>query len=126
MSQGKAWKKDEVLEILEPYFKLGCNVTKACAYAGIPKSTVQTWLDNDEELRLKVTAWQNEASVQARKTWIRGLKKNSSDAQNWLTKKEKDEFAERKEVTGADGEKLIDPDVKKKSDNAVKSFLGLS
>ena len=110
MSQGKAWDKDEVILLLEPYFKLGLNVTKACDYAGIPRTTVQTWIEGDEELRLKVTAWQNEVSTTARKNWAEKIKTGNFEASTeWLKRKEKDEFSDRQEVTGADGKDLPTP-----------------
>ncbi len=104
MAQGKEWNKDEVIEILRPYFQLGCNVTKACAYAGISRTTVQTWIEDDETLRLKVQGWQSEMSTQARKNWKKRLDEGDFQAANeWLTKKEKDEFSTRTENTGAEG-----------------------
>lgn len=107
MAQGKEWNRDEVIAILEPYFKLGCNVAKACSYAGIPRTTVQTWIENDELLRLKVEGWQNEMSVQARKNWRAKLEAGDYlAADNWLSKKEKDEFSGRTELTGENGSKL--------------------
>lgn len=108
MSQGKSWKQDEVIKILEPYFKLGCNVAKACSYAGIPRTTVQTWIENDEELRLKVTSWQNAMSVKARKLWDKAMDEGQVNAgTEWLKRKEKDEFSERTEQTGADGQPIV-------------------
>jgi len=108
MSQGKAWNKDEVIRTLEPFFKLGCNVKKACSYAGIPYTTVMTWIDAEEELRIKVEAWQNEPNNLARKNWIDKMKTGDYNAsQEWLTKKEKDEFSERKELGGIEGKDLL-------------------
>jgi hypothetical protein len=107
MSQGLARNKEKVIEALEPFFKLGCSILKACNYCGVPQSTVQTWIDNDPDLRVKVVAWQHEMSAQARRNWKEKLKEgdfNASEA--WLRKKEKDEFSDRQEVTGKDGEKL--------------------
>lgn len=111
MAQGKEWNKDEVIQILEPIFKMGCNVTKACAYAGIPRTTVQTWIENDEELRLKVTLWQNEPNLLARSQWIAKMASGDGydSAKEWLRRKEKDEFSERTELTGADGENFPTP-----------------
>jgi len=107
MSQGKEWNQDEVIKILEPYFKLGCNVAKACNYAGIPRTTVQTWIENSEELRLKVTSWQNEMSVKARKLWNKAMDDGQVNAgTEWLKRKEKDEFSERMEQTGGDGDPI--------------------
>ncbi len=108
MAQGKEWNKDEVIEILRPYFQLGCNVTKACAYAGVSRTTVQTWIEDDEILRLKVQGWQNEMSTQARRNWKNKLDAGDFTAANeWLSKKEKDEFSNRTELTGEDGDPLI-------------------
>lgn len=99
MSQGKAWNKEEVIEILKPYFQLGCSVNKACKHAGIAQSTVQTWIDNDEELRLKIDAWQGEVSVAARKALRTAIESNNvAPAIEWLKRKEKDEFSDRTET----------------------------
>ena len=110
MAQGIEWNRDEGIKALEPYFKLGCNVKRACSYAGIPRTTVQTWIEADEMLRLKVTSWQNEMSVQARKNWRKKLESEDYLASaEWLKKKEKDEFSDRTELTGADGKDLPIP-----------------
>lgn len=108
MAQGKEWNRDEVIEILKPFFKLGCNVTKACNYAGVPRTTVQTWIEDDEELRLKVTGWQNEMSNLARKNMKKALEDGDKQTSlEWLKRKEKDEFSERTEQTGADGQPIV-------------------
>lgn len=107
MAQGKAWDKNEVIEILKPYFKMGCNVTKACRYAGIAQSTVQTWVEDDEELRLKISAWQNEPNALARANWLAKMAEGDyNSSRDWISKREKDEFADRVENTGADGQPL--------------------
>lgn len=104
MSQGKAWNKDEVIKLLKPHFKVGCSIAKACDYAGVPRTTVQTWVEADETLRLKITAWQNETSNLARINWRKAIEKGEVNRSiDWLSKKEKDEFSDRQEQTGADG-----------------------
>lgn len=118
MAQGKAWDKKKVIEVLEPIFKLGYSVTKACNTAGFPQSTIQTWIDKDEELRLKITSWQNEPNLLARKNWIQaiedGIDKKKNDtytpAKEWLERKEKDEFSTRTDIT-SDGDKIQGIDV---------------
>lgn len=108
MSQGKSWNKDEVIEILEPYFKLGCNVTKACSYAGIPRTTVQTWIEGDETLRLKVESWQNEINMSARRALKKSIEEGvPATSLEWLKRKEKDEWSDRSELTGGDGKDLM-------------------
>ncbi len=106
--QGKAWSQKKVLRTLEPYFRLGCNLKKACDYAGIPYTTVHTWISADEELRIKVNSWQNEVNEEARKVWANKIKSGDFLAsKEWLERKEKDEFSVRTELTGADGKDLI-------------------
>lgn len=108
MSQGKAFDKEKVLETLRPYFQLGCSVPKACAYAGIRYETVWKWLKDDEELRIQITAWQNEINEAARKVFRDKINKGDYQAaKDWISKKEKDEFSDRQEVTGKDGEPVV-------------------
>jgi len=110
MAQGKEWNKEDVIEVMKPFFKMGCSVTKACSYAGMPQSTVATWIKADEVLRLKIGIWQNEPSVMARSNWLAKLAEGDYEsAKEWLRRKEKDEFSERQEVTGADGKDLPVP-----------------
>jgi transposase len=115
MAQGKSWNKEKIIELLKEYLKLGYSVNKACEISGIAQSTVQTWIDKDEELRLKINSWQNEPSVLARRNWIEALKYGKpskfgddkyTPAKDWLERKEKNEFSLRQEVTGKDGEKI--------------------
>lgn len=125
MSQGRAWNKDEVLKVLEPFFKLGCNVAKACEYAGISRTTVQTWIEQDEELRLKVEAWQKELSARARENWAKKLEEGDYNAsRDWLERKDKDEFSQRTELTGSEGKDLFLPseEEKKLANEALKSL----
>ena len=104
MAQGSARNKEKTIELLSVYFKMGCSVTKACKYGGIPQSTVQTWIDADEELRLQITIWQNEPNTLARANWIAKMAEGDyNSSKEWLSKKEKDEFSDRTEHTGADG-----------------------
>lgn len=115
MAQGKAWNKEKVIEQLKEFLQLGYSVNKACNLSGIAQSTVQTWIDNDEALRLKITSWQNEPNVLARRNWIEALKKGNptkygedkyTPSKDWLERKEKDEFSLRQEHTGAEGQDL--------------------
>ena len=104
MAQGSARNKEKTIELLSTHFKMGCSVTKACKYGGIPQSTVQTWIDADEELRLQITIWQNEPNTLARANWIAKMAEGDyNSSKEWLSKKEKDEFSDRTEHTGAEG-----------------------
>ena len=108
MAQGTPRDKEEVIKALKPYFKMGCSVNKACNYGGINQSTVATWISADDDLRLKITAWQSEPNTMARSNWIAKISEGDyPSSKDWLSKKEKDEFADRTELSGADGKDLI-------------------
>lgn len=124
MAQGNARNKEDSIRVLEDFFKLGCSIKKACEYAGIPYTTVHTWILNDEALRMQVTAWQNELGVRSRRNWAKSIQKGSlRSSQEWLSKKEKDEFSERKELTGANGEQLFDDEHREKADKLIDELL---
>ena len=107
MARGKEWKQEEVVELLKPFFKLGMSVNKACASAGIPHSTIQTWIKDNNELRLKIKVWQREINKKAYENWNNKILEGDYIAtRDWLERREKDEFSTRAEHTGADGEKL--------------------
>lgn len=99
MAQGQAREKNKIIEALKPLFKLGYSVTKACKYAGVPQSTVATWITNDEELRLKISIWQNEINIAARKNWSNEINQGSYQAsKEWLAAKESDEFQPKQKL----------------------------
>lgn len=99
-----------MMETLKPYFQLGCAVNRACAYAGIPPTTVETWLKDDDDLRARVTAWQNEIAAKARANWRMKISQQDYGAsKDWLERMEKGDFSLRNEHTGPDGAPLPTP-----------------
>lgn len=68
-------------------------------YAGIPQQTVDTWVNQDEELRLKITCWQNTVNITAREIIAQEIltKKDVAMAQWWIIKTE-DEMKDTKNV----------------------------
>jgi hypothetical protein len=112
VAQGKAFDKTEIMKVLEPLFKLGYSINKACEYAGIEQSTVAKWLSADEILSKKVKVWQNEVNTRARANWIKAIDegietKNGRDyytpSKDWLERREKQDFSTRQELTGEEG-----------------------
>lgn len=101
--KGYFWSdKDKIIdEVLQPLLKLGLSVNKSCRYAGIPQSTVQSWINKDDSLRLKVRMWQSELSLVARRRIVEAIEDPSADNINlcvwWLKTKEADEFSEKRE-----------------------------
>jgi hypothetical protein len=52
--------------------------------------------------------WQNEPNAMARANWIAKMAEGDYvSSKEWISKKEKDEFSDRVEQTGADGKDLI-------------------
>ena len=98
MAHGKEWNKKKVIEVLKPYFQLGCSVAKACRYAGIAESTFQTWVVEEPSLRLQITGWQNEMAAKARQNWRKQISNGNFDAsKQWLERTEKDDFSTKTE-----------------------------
>lgn len=115
MAQGIAWDKEKAIEALRPKLQLGYSLTKACNIVGIPQSTVATWLEKDEPLRLKVNGWMNEVNELARRNWTEAIKNGIptkvgqdyyTPSKDWLERKEKDEFSMRTEQTGPNGDAI--------------------
>ena len=110
MAQGIPRDKEEIIEVLRPYFQLGCSVHKACKYAGVPQSTVQTWVDADDDLRSKITAWQNEINAKARANWRAKIASGEyGPSKEWLQANEKDDFSTRTETDITTGGQPLKP-----------------
>jgi len=99
MAQGVAWDKDKILnEVLKPYFLLGYSVTKACRLAKIPQSTVDTWIQADDELRLLIESWQGMVSAKARSNIVEKIQGTEEEPPDvglskwWLENVDRDEF----------------------------------
>lgn len=106
MAQGKAWEKEKVIEALRPYFQLGYSVNKACKTTEVAQSTVQTWIDNDDELRLRIGAWQSQVSARSRQNIAKAILEGDLLLSKWwLENLEKDEFGKKLDIT-TDGEKI--------------------
>jgi hypothetical protein len=110
MAQGKEWNKEEVVEALKPYFLLDYSINKACELAQFPRSTFLTWYEQDEELRLKVSAWRGMVSAQARQNIVKAISPQKVKDQNgnditpapdaelskwWLERRERKDFSSR-------------------------------
>jgi hypothetical protein len=112
MAQGKAWDKEKVIEALRPYFILNYSVTKACSLAQIPQSTVQTWIETDEELRLKITAWQGSVAAKSRENIAKKIQDGDLETSKWYAERvEKEQFSTRLDLTNKDESFDTAPDI---------------
>lgn len=102
MAQGKAFtkeEKDEIVLSLKTYFQLGYSIKRACQNAGFNFQRVYEWVKDDEVLRTKIEAWQNEISAKARENWREQIRGGDYQAsKDWLERREKREFSTRVDV----------------------------
>lgn len=105
------YEKDELLELLKPYFLLGMSIHKACATSGLcDDQTILNWCE-DVEIRKKIESWQNYLSAKARNVVADKINQGSvEDSWKWLERKEKQEFSPKSEVenTGEINIKIIE------------------
>lgn len=113
----------ETVTKLEGAFMLGCTDEEACLVADISKQTLYNYqkehpefIDRKEQLK----QWPN---YQARTSVIEGIKKDPELALKYLSKKKKDEFADRYEHTGDQGGAIELKTVKDMTPEEVEEFL---
>ena len=116
MAQRVPFNKDNVLEALSPYFKLGYGIPKACKLAGFNDEVLYDWINKDPSLLVKIESWQNEINILARSEWkdaiINGRPTaNGMDrytpSKEWLERIERKEFSTRTEAdVTSQGEKI--------------------
>jgi len=93
----------ETLDKLRQAYLIGANDKEAYGYAGISHETFYNYIEKHPEFREKITIWQNEPILKARKTIVDGLD-DAKNAQWYLERKRKKEFSTRSELeqTGKD------------------------
>lgn len=98
--RGEPLNKELALTKLEPYLKLGVSLNRACNLFNddnkyqeyIARSTVQTWYDQDDEVRQKMDAWRDYPTILARRGWLKKIEEGDYYAcRDWLLKKEVDD-----------------------------------
>ena len=114
----------QIVQKLEQAAALDCTIEEMCFYAGIAKPTYYDYLEADPVLAARLEELRNEPVLAARQTVVKALKTNPQQANWYLERKRKKEFAERKEHTAADGEPLFDAETKSKAAAAIKEITG--
>ena len=108
---------------LEQAAAIDATVEEMAYYCDVSRQTVYNWMEADKELFDKIERLRAKPVLTARQTIAKSLD-DPNQAKWYLEKKMKNEFASRQEITGADGKALIpDPEIKKKSDEALDKFL---
>jgi len=111
-----------VVTKLEQAFSLDCTVSEACFYAGISRETYYEFLRREPAFVDRFDSLRNKPVLKARQTVYTALK-NPQYATWYLERKAKKEFSSRQELTGADGDKLIEPQLSEEEKTRLLSLL---
>ena len=95
----------EIVSKLEAVFAIGGTDLEACSYADIGKTTLYNYQQDHPHFVERKEMLKEKPFIKARQTVVKALD-NPSDAQWFLERKRKSEFATRQEHTGADGKDL--------------------
>ena len=96
----------EIISKLEEVFAIGGTDNEACFYADIGKTTLYNYQQDHPEFVERKEALKERPILKARQTVVKALD-NPQQAQWFLERKVKNEFASRSELTGKDGKDLI-------------------
>jgi len=95
----------EILNLLREGFLTGFDNVEACAYAKVPQSTFYKYCKEHPEYIEEIEELKQNPLLKAKATLFKNLD-NPIHAQWYLSRKKKSEFAERTELTGAEGTDL--------------------
>lgn len=96
----------ETVSKLEQAFSLDCTVEEACFFADISRTTYYEWIKENPELSDRFEALRQKPVLAARMTVVDSLHQPHY-AFEYLKRKRKQEFSDRQEVTGADGQPVV-------------------
>ncbi len=113
-----------VIAKLEEIFAMDGTALEACFYAGISKDAYYDFIKVATEYADRFEALRQTPVLLARKTVTRELKYNYANAMDYLSRKAKKEFSTRQELTGADGEELLKPNVSDEEKQKLLALLG--
>jgi hypothetical protein len=102
MAQGKKFKKEEVIASLEPLFRLGYSIDKACSLAKFTPSTVYRWAQQEPELATHIKSLQAMVGAKARKNVATAINKGDVQSSRWWlerAKTDREDFKTRTEPT---------------------------
>lgn len=98
-----------VIGKLESVFAMDGSIREACYFAGISPDTYFEFMKKNPEYSERFDALRNRPVLLARQTVMKKLTENYGNAMDYLSRKAKKEFSVRTEVTGANGEAILQP-----------------
>jgi len=112
-----------VIAKLEQAFALDCTVKEALFYAGIKADAYYDFIKKNPEYTERFETLRNRPVLLARQTVVKKLSENYSNAMDYLSRKAKKEFSTRTELTGADGEAILQPELTKEEKEKLLKLL---
>lgn len=109
-----------VIAKLETAFSLDSTVTEAIFYAGISKDAYYDFINANPEYTERFEALRNRLVLKARETIAREIGKSYANSMDYLTRKRKNEFSTRQELTGAEGTPLAPTLTDEEKDKLLK------
>ncbi len=97
----------EVLQKLEEAFLMDCTDLEACFLANISKSTLYNYQEEHPEFLERKEALKQNLFIKARRTFLQQMENSYGNSMDYMSRKKKDEFAQRNELTGKEGKDLI-------------------
>jgi len=92
---------------LEQAFSLGATDLEACFFAGIGKTALYEYQEKNPEFAERKAALKDKLVLKSRQVVASALEEGDKQTAQWyLERKKKDEFSQRSEQTGADGNPL--------------------
>lgn len=86
----------ESVQSLEQSFKNGYNVTEACSYAKVARSTFYYWMENDQEFFDKMTMAQTFVNRKAKQNIIKKIVESEDiSLSQWWTSRKDPDFSEK-------------------------------
>lgn len=112
----------EIISKLEEVFAIGGTDNEACFYADIGKTTLYNYQQDHPEFVERKESLKERPILKARQTVVKALD-NPQQAQWFLERKVKNEFAQRSEVTGKDGKDLIPEPLSEEDKQKLNTLL---
>lgn len=102
----KWWEDSEKLLKLEQAFAIGCTDKEACSYAEITENQLYYYENTiNTDFRVRKQELKVKPILKAKQTVVKALDE-PEHAKWYLERKKKDEFSNRQEITGRDGEDM--------------------
>ena len=99
----------EVIAKLEEAFAWGCTDREACLWANIAEKTLYLYQGKHPEFIHRKEMLKDTPILDSRATVARSVKRDPRMAMDYLSRKKKEEFSLRSELTGKDGKDLPTP-----------------